>query len=153
MRTVRAILTAAVPLWLAACVQPPAAPAAPPPAAAPAPSACLMPNQEKMLVAELFFGRIAAGRLNVTDAEWAKFLADTITPNFPAGLTVFDGYGQSRNPTTGLIGREAKVKVVLIAVDPTPDVPARLNAVMDGYKARFRQRSVGLITREECAGF
>jgi hypothetical protein len=43
--------------------------------------------------------------------------------------------------------------VVLIAVDPAPDVPGRLNAVIDGYRARFSQRSVGMITREECAGF
>jgi hypothetical protein len=155
MRTFRAVLTAVLPLaLLAACVQPPAAPAAPPPpAAAPAPNACLFPNQHKMLVAELFFGRTRGGRFNVTDAEWAKFLADTITPKFPDGLTVFDGYGQSRNPTTGAIGRSPKVKIVLIAVDPTPDVPGRLNAVIEGYKARFGQRSVGLITREECAGF
>lgn len=154
MRTFRAIVTAALPLsLLAACVQPPAAPAPPPPPAAPAPSACPMPNQHKMLVAELFFGRTKAGRFNVTDAAWAKFLSDTITPNFPDGLTVFDGYGQSRNPATGVIGRSPKVKVVLIAVNPAPDVPARLDAVMDGYKSRFGQRSVGLITREECAGF
>jgi hypothetical protein len=152
MRTFRAGLAAVLPLaLLAACVQPPAA--APPPAPAPAPTACLMPNQHKMLVVELFFGRTKAGRFNVTDAEWAKFLSDTITPNFPDGLTVFDGYGQSRNPTTGVIGRSPKVKIVLIAVDPAPDVPARLNAVMDDYKSRFGQRSVGLITREECAGF
>ncbi len=155
MRTFRAVLTAVLPLAvLAGCVQPPTAPAAPPPpAAAPAPNACLFPNQHKMLVAELFFGRTKAGHFIVSDAEWAKFLADTITPNFPAGLTVFDGYGQSRNPTTGAIGRSPKVKVVLIAVNPTPDVPARLNAVIEGYKTRFGQRSVGLVTHEECAGF
>jgi hypothetical protein len=154
MRTFRAILTAVLPLTLlAACVQPP--PAAPPlsAAAAPAPGACLMPNQHRMVVAELFFGRTKAGRFNVSDAEWARFLADTITPNFPDGLTVFDGYGQSRNPTTGVIGHSPKVKVVLIAVNPAPDVPARLNAVIESYKERFGQRSVGLITREECAGF
>jgi len=155
MRTFRAVLTAVLSLaLLAACVPPPAAPAPPPPpAVAPAPDACLMPNQHRMLVAELFFGRTKAGRFNVTDAAWAKFLSDTITPNFPDGLTVFDGYGQSRNPATGVIGRSPKVKIVLIAVNPTPDVPSRLNAVIDGYKTRFSQRSVGLITREECAGF
>jgi hypothetical protein len=153
MRPFRAILTAAFPLaLLAACVQaPPAAP--PPPAATPAATTCPMANQHKMLVAELFFGRTKAGRFNVTDAAWARFLADTITPNFPDGLTVFDGYGQSRNPATGVIGPSSEVKVVLIAVNPAPDVPVRLNAVMDGYKARFGQRSVGLMTREECAGF
>jgi len=154
MRPFRAVVAAALPLaLLAACVPPPAAPAPPPPAAAPTPAACLMPNQHRMIVAELFFGRTRDGRFNVTDAAWARFLADTITPNFPDGLTAFDGYGQSRNPTTGVIGRSPRVKIVLIAVNPAPDVPARLNAVIDGYKSRFGQRSVGLITREECAGF
>jgi hypothetical protein len=150
----RAVLTAVLPLaLLAACVQPPPAAPAPPPAAAPAPNACIFPNQHRMLVAELFFGRTREGRFIVTDAAWAKFLADMITPNFPDGLTVFDGYGQSRNPATGAIGRSPKVKVVLIAIDPAPDVPGRLNAVIEGYKSRFGQRSVGLITHEECAGF
>jgi hypothetical protein len=152
MRPFRAVLTAMFPLALAACVQPQATPA-PPCATAPPPGACLMPNQHKMLVAELFFGRTKAGRFVVSDAAWTKFLGDTITPNFPDGLTVFDGYGQSRDPATGAIGRSPKVKVVLIAIDPTPDAPSRLNAVIDGYRTRFGQRSVGLITREECAGF
>lgn len=155
MRTFRAVvLTAALPLaLLAGCVQPAATPAPPLPPPGLAQGACLMPNQHRMLVAELFFGRTREGRFVVSDAAWTKFLAATITPNFPDGLTVFDGYGQSRNPTTGAIGRSPKVKVVLIAVDPAPDVPTRLNNVIDGYKARFGQRSVGLITREECAGF
>ena len=156
MRTFHALLAAALPLTLVTgCLQPAAAPPTPPPPAiaAPPPSACLMPNQHPMLVAELFFGRTRAGRLIVTDAEWSRYLTDTITPNFPDGLTVFDGYGQSRNPTTGVISREGKVKIVLIAVNPTPDVPTRLTAVIDTYKSRFAQRSVGLITHEECAGF
>lgn len=112
-----------------------------------------MPDQHKMLVAELFFGRTRAGHRVVTGAEWTRFLADTITPNFPDGLTVFDGYGQSRNPATGVIGRSEGVKIVLIAAVPAPDAPARLNTVIETYKSRFGQRSVGLITREECAGF
>jgi hypothetical protein len=152
----RAALAAVLPLaCLAACVPPPPAVPPPPPAVAAAPAAeeCLFPTQQRMLIAELFFGRTKAGRFNVSDAEWADFLGKTITPNFPDGLTVFDGYGQSRNPATGAIGRSPRVKVVLIAVKPGPDVPARLTAVMDGYKSRFHQRSVGLVTRESCAGF
>ncbi|HEX3883456.1 MAG TPA: DUF3574 domain-containing protein [Stellaceae bacterium] len=152
----RAALAAILPLaCLAACAAPPppAPPPLPPVAAAPEAEGCLFPNQQRMLIAELFFGRDVAGRPNVTDAEWTDFLSKTITPNFPDGLTVFDGYGQSRDPATGAIGRSPRVKVVLVAVMPGPDVPARLTAVMDGYKSRFHQRSVGLVTREECAGF
>jgi hypothetical protein len=106
-----------------------------------------------MLVAELFFGRERAGRRVVADAEWADFLASVVTPNFPDGLTVFDGYGQWRNPETGIIGHSSGVKIVLIAAKRSPDLPGRLEAVIDAYKTRFHQQSVGLITRDSCAAF
>ena len=106
-----------------------------------------------MLVAELFFGRDRDGRPAVSDAEWSDFLASSVTPRFPDGLTVFDGYGQWRNPGTGVIGRSPRVKIVLIAVKRTPDLAARLSAVIDAYKGRFRQQSVGVITRDSCAAF
>ncbi len=106
-----------------------------------------------MLVAELFFGRDKGAGRGVSDAEWSDFLASVVTPSFPDGLTVFDGYGQWRNPATGVIGRSPRVKIVLIAVKRAPDLAARLSAVIDAYKTRFRQQSVGLITRDSCAAF
>ena len=128
---------------------PPAAPAPTPPA----PYACVLPNEQRILVAELFFGRDKANRIVVSDAEWADFLASVVTPNFPDGLTVFDGYGQWRNPETGVIGRSPSVKIVLIAVKRSPELPGRLTAVIDAYKVRFKQQSVGIVTRDSCANF
>jgi hypothetical protein len=127
--------------------------AASPPAAAAEPYHCVLPQEQRMLVAEFFFGRDRAGRRMVSDAEWGDFLARSVTANFPDGLTVFDGYGQWRNPATGAIGRNPGVKIVLVAVKRGPDLPNRLSAVMDAYKARFHQQSVGLITRDSCAAF
>jgi len=106
-----------------------------------------------MLVAELFFGRDRAGRKLVGDAEWGNFLNTVITPNFPDGLTVFDGYGQWRNPQTGVIGRSPDVKIVLIAAKRSPDLGDRLARVIDAYKMRFAQQSVGIVTRDSCAAF
>jgi hypothetical protein len=114
-----------------------------------------------MLVAELFFGRDKDGRRNVSDAEWSDFLASVVTSSFPDGLTVFDGYGQWRNPARaggggcprGQIGRSPRVKIVLIAVKRAPDLAPRLSAVIDAYKTRFHQQSVGVITRDSCAAF
>lgn len=105
-----------------------------------------------MLVAELFFGRDVKGRGPVSDAEWAKFAADAITPNFPDGFTVFDGYGQWRNPATGTIAHDP-AKILLVAAKRGPDLGDRINAVMDAYKSRFHQQSVGIITRDSCAAF
>jgi hypothetical protein len=135
-------------LSVAHAADPSPAEAAEPPAAG-----CLQPSQEKMIVAELFFGREKAGRRAVSDAEWSDFLATVVTPNFPDGLTVFDGYGQWRNPQTGVIGRSEGVKIVLIAAKPGADVANRFQTVIDAYKTRFQQQSVGIITRDSCAAF
>jgi len=135
---------------LAGCAAPGSGPG---PAAEKPAYQCVLPTEQRMLVAELFFGRDRRGHGAVSDAEWTGFLNAVITPNFPDGLTVFDGYGQSRDPATGEIGRSPRVKIVLIAVKRGPDVAGRLSAVIDSYKARFQQRSVGLITRDSCAAF
>lgn len=110
-----------------------------------------------MLVAELFFGRNIAGRGPLTEAEWAAFATGTITPNFPDGFTVFDGSGQWQNPATQKpatqkIARDP-TKILLVAAKRTPDLAARLTAVMDSYKAQFHQQSVGIVTRDSCASF
>jgi hypothetical protein len=138
---------------LAGCAQP-----APPAAAVveqanpPAPYQCVLPSEQRTLVAELFFGRNIKGRKALTDLEWSKFAADTITPNLPDGFTVFDGYGQWRNPQTGHIAHDP-TKILLVAAKRSPDLADRLSAVIDAYKARFEQQSVGIITRDSCAAF
>jgi hypothetical protein len=119
------------------------------------PNACLLPAQKPMLVAELFFGRNIPGRAPVSEAEWADFVAQVVTPNFPDGYTVFNGAaGQSGGPQTGPIMREAP-KIVLAAAYPRPDLKDRIAAVIEGYRyrARFPQKSVGLLTRWECGAF
>jgi Protein of unknown function (DUF3574) len=117
------------------------------------PSACLLPTQKPMLVAELFFGRNIPGRAPVSEGEWADFVARVIVPNFPDGFTVFDGAaGQSRGQQAPAIAREAP-KIVLAAAEPRPDLKDRIAAVIAAYRARFPQKSVGLLTRWECGAF
>jgi hypothetical protein len=129
-------------MLLAACASRPETPGA----------TCVLPGQQPTVVAELFFGRGIAGREMLTETEWLAFAADTITPNFPDGFTAYDGEGQWRNPATGAIAREP-TKVLLVAAPPGPNLAPRLSAVIEAYKARFRQLSVGIITRESCAAF
>jgi hypothetical protein len=113
---------------------------------------CLLPAEQPMLVAELFFGRGIKGREPLSDAEWAEFAAQAITPNFPDGFTVFDGEGQWRNPQTGHIAHD-RTKILLVAVKREPDLARRLSAVIDAYKTKFQQQSVGVVTRDSCAAF
>jgi hypothetical protein len=135
---------------LAGCAETPASPQ--PEGAAPAPYVCLLPSEQRILVAELFFGRDIKGRGLLTDAEWAEFAAQIVTPNFPDGFTVFDGEGQWRNPQTGHIARDP-TKILLVAAKREPDLARRLSAVIDAYKSEFHQQSIGLITRDSCAAF
>jgi hypothetical protein len=130
-------------LLLAGCASPPEPSA---------PYVCLLPAEQRMFVAELFFGRGMKGRAPVSDAEWAEFAAQTVTPNFPDGFTVFDGEGQWRNPQTGQIV-SARTKILIVAAERTPDLAQRLSTVIDAYKRRFHQQSVGIITRDACAAF
>ncbi len=118
----------------------------------PAPYACLLPGETRMLVAELFFGRAIPGRGPLGEAEWRAFAADTISPRFPDGFTAFDGEGQWRDLATGIVTREP-AKVLLVAAPRGPDLASRLTTIIEAYKARFGQQSVGIITRDSCAAF
>ena len=105
-----------------------------------------------MLVAELFFGRKIRGGDFVSDTEWSRFAAEIVTPNFPDGFTALDADGQWRNPQTNGIARDP-TKVLIVAVRRFPELAERLQAVIDAYKTRYRQQSVGIITRDSCANF
>ncbi len=104
-------------------------------------------NQKSWVVAELLFGRE-----HVSERSWSRFLAAEITPRFPDGLTVYDAKGQWRPPGSKEIRRE-RSKVVMIAMPADAGNDARLQQVIDAYKARFRQLSVGLIVRPACVSF
>jgi hypothetical protein len=101
----------------------------------------------EMIRAELLFGRTAAPQ-----AEWDDFLATSVTPRFPDGLTVLDGTGQWLSPKTGRISHEPST-VLLILAPPAPDLKSRLDAVREDYKTRFHQQSVGLVTSTSCVAF
>ena len=104
-------------------------------------------GQKSWVVAELLFGRE-----HVTEARWARFLADDVTPRFPDGLTVIDARGQWRAPGSDKIAKQ-RSKVVMIAMPPRADNDERLQKIIQAYKARFKQQSVGLILRPACVSF
>jgi hypothetical protein len=99
------------------------------------------------VVAELLFGRA-----HVSDANWARFIANEVTPRFPDGFTVMDASGQWRAPGSGKIAKE-RSKIVMIAMPPAADNDTRLQAIIEAYKVRFKQQSVGLIVRPACVSF
>jgi Protein of unknown function (DUF3574) len=111
---------------------------------------CNLP-QKQMIEIDLLFGRNIGGRLGVTDKRWTSFLAREVTPRFPDGLTVFDAYGQWRDDKRKTIAREPSKIVRIITTDA--DAQTKIDAVVEAYKRRFRQQSVGVVTRPACVSF
>ncbi len=138
MRTPFAV--AAVLLACGGCASPRAA----------APMACAA-GLSRATTAELVFGRDIGGTTAVSEDDWKAFLDQDVTPRFPDGLSVMDVQGQWR-ASNGQIIREPS-KVLYLVLDGGPDDPAKIAAIRDGYKRRFRQESVLLITRQACVSF
>jgi hypothetical protein len=106
---------------------------------------CTAP-QTPMLDIELMLGRGKASA-----ARWAQFLAREVTPRFPDGLTVYETTGQWRDPATKVIVRErSRVLRIIVPADTAAD---KIAAVAEAYRKQFRQKSVGIVTRQVCASF
>lgn len=148
----RAVAAAATALLLAGCVA-----GAPPPqprgAASTVAAAGCPEGARPATVLEVYFGRSGAPAApRVSEAAFARFLAEEVTPRFPDGLTVLDGLGQWRSPATGHIARE-RSKVLIIVLPETAEAAARarLAPVTAAYRQRFRQESVLVTSRAACA--
>ncbi|MCY3656241.1 MAG: DUF3574 domain-containing protein [Chloroflexi bacterium] len=100
---------------------------------------------------QLFFGRSTADGNEVSDEQWAAFLADTVTPRFPAGLTVLDAAGQWRDDS-GTIQRE-RSKVLWILAAPGEETLRLIDEISAEYERRFNQDSVLRIHGTACASF
>ena len=101
----------------------------------------------------LYFGRSdASGSPNaVSDQAWEQFLADTVTPRFPDGLTVTDGAGQWRSESGEILREDSKVLTLLVWPDDTTQ--QRLDEIAAEYESRFNQESVLLTSSRTCASF
>ena len=105
-----------------------------------------------LLMADLFFGRSLPAGGAVTNADWRDFLAREVTPRFPDGLTVLEGYGQWRQRATNRATSEPST-VVIIVTQPGSETLRRLDAIREAYNVRFHQQSVGLAMESVCASF
>ena len=122
---------------------------APPPPPQTASSACAAPLKPALELS-LFFGRGIPTGGEVSDAQWARFVTDDVTPHFPDGLSVLDVAGQYRDPS-GRIGRERTKLLVVVVVD-APAHRAKVQAIVDAYNKRFGQHAVFRTEQPVCAG-
>lgn len=101
---------------------------------------------------QLFFGRTMKGGELISDAAWNAFLAESVTPRFPAGLTVLEARGQWRQRATGRVISQPS-SVVEIVTDGLAADFVNFEAIRADYKAKFSQESVGLVTNRSCASW
>ena len=101
---------------------------------------------------QLFFGLDHADGRSVSPEEWEAFVAETITPRFPSGLSVLDVRGQWQRPD-GVIERE-NTKMVMLAHPPPADAGmALVDEISREYQRRFDQDPVfRAISHGECVG-
>lgn len=155
MRPVPTLPSVLLPLLLLS--GPVAAQLAPPftePAFAPAAAAlaCEVYSAAPMIEAQLFFGRNVGADVGVSDRDWADFLDGEVTPRFPNGLTVIDASGHWRDSETGRLIREPS-KVLTLLAEGGPATLSLIREIVDSYKERFHQQSVGLAIRPICVSF
>ncbi len=101
----------------------------------------------------LFFGRGSADNPRaVSDEAWSKFLEDTITIEFPDGLTVLDAYGQYTDTATKRLIKE-ETKLLIILVPPDADSTPGIDRIIEEYKSRFAQQGVLREIKATCASF
>jgi uncharacterized protein DUF3574 len=65
---------------------------------------------------------------------------------------VFNAAGQWRDQASNRIIREPSKVVQIVLPGQVEDI-ARLNEIVEAYKRRFRQQSVGMIVRPACVSF
>jgi hypothetical protein len=95
---------------------------------------------------ELLFG---AGHVGM--AQWNAFLTREVTPRFPDGLTVLDGYGQWKAPN-GKISAE-RSRVLLLWHAPGADADSKIDIIRNAYERQFHQLSVMRVDSVDCVSF
>jgi len=116
---------------------------------APAPT-CPVGQSPGRLV-QLGFGRKIGDQVGVSEADFARFVDEELTPRFPDGLTVLDAAGQWRS-NAGPIVREPS-KIVMLALPGRTGGEDRIEAVRAAYVRRFSQEGVMVVTQPACVGF
>ncbi len=96
-------------------------------------------------VSRLYLGQTTPTGV-VSGAEWRAFIAESVTPRFPAGFTELQAQGHWRDDR-GIISEE-ETRIVEIVHDGAPLTRERFREVAADYKRRFAQQSV-LITQSQ----
>lgn len=91
---------------------------------------------------ELYFGLAKPDGSEVTAEEWAKFLADEVTPRFPAGFTVIEALGQYQGNDKKIVKEKSRVLILLYEKKVRKHNSVKIEEIRAAYKKAFQQESV-----------
>jgi hypothetical protein len=106
-------------------------------------------GEDRREVAELAFGRNIGQTLGVSEADFARFLDEEVSPRFPDGFSVVDGQG--RWLYRGVVYNEPNKHLNLILLHPGDR--AKLAEIAAAYEARFHQDAVLIMVQPSCVLF
>lgn len=89
---------------------------------------------------EIYFGEDEPGGKHVGPKAWRSFLDKVVTPRFPKGMTVLEGYGQMQH-RSGKIERQA-TRVIVLVHQPVKAMEKQIAAVIAAYRDRFANAQV-----------
>jgi hypothetical protein len=117
-------------------------------------SGCALPpslpcaaNEQPAVQESLYFG--TAKPVGVVSAqEWSAFLAEVVTPRFPAGFTVWPASGQWQGQD-GKIVQEPSF-VLRLVYPPSAESAQKVQAIIEQYRQRFQQEAVLRVRAQAC---
>lgn len=111
-------------------------------------------GSEPWIRSELYFGTTMPDGSPISDEAWQTFLDEEITPRFPAGLTILEGYGQFLNARGVIAAEDSIVLIIFRPADSTDADSASLEEIRDAYETQFDQESVLRVDSEPvCISF
>ena len=115
----------------------------------PASRACA-PNETNMVNDQIFLGTDTPSG-PVSPQEWTSFLAESVTPRFPQGLTVWQASGQWRGNDGAIVREPSHVLNLVHPGDVASEAAVR--DIRTEYQTRFRQEATLRVRQAACVSF
>lgn len=111
------------------------------------PSTRCAAGQDAAVQELLYFGTEKPGG-HVGAEEWARFLAEVVTPRFPDGLTAWQASGQWRSESGALVHEPSYVVSLVHPRDAATERAVR--DIVEAYKTTFEQEAVLRVATSAC---
>lgn len=89
---------------------------------------------------EMYFGLNRQGGRVIPNFNY--FVSNQVTPKFPDGFTVLDGYGQWRNNSGQIIREPCKILVLIVESWQDTEIQSKVYTIRNRYCSDYSQESV-----------